>query len=107
MRSRESGETSGFARKCTNSKKLVDSSVAKTIATNNEAIPGISGPGFPAKGMTASANIAYVQMKVILIVRAELAGELRALIRSICTPLPYLLISSQRQLWRTGMVLFR
>ncbi len=32
---------------------------------------GISGPGFPAKGMTASPNIVYVQMKAILIVKAE------------------------------------
>ena len=32
---------------------------------------GISGPGFPAKGMTASPKIVYVQMKAILIVKAE------------------------------------
>jgi hypothetical protein len=41
------------------------------VAANNTLIPGTFGPGIPAKGMTASANIAYVQMKAILIVKAE------------------------------------
>jgi ribosomal protein L39E len=52
-------------------KRLVGSSVAKTVAPNNRLIAGAFGPGFPAKGRTASANIAYVQMKAILIVKAE------------------------------------
>src|SRR5215467_13367273 len=87
----------GFARKCTNSKKLVDTSVAKTVATRNAVVPGSSGPGIPAKGMTASANIAYVQMKAILILKAERAGALRALIWSLSAPLTDILISSLRQ----------
>src|SRR5262245_11971764 len=58
---------------------------------------GAFGPGFPAKGMTASANIAYVQMKAILIVKAERAGSLRAPIRSLSAPLMHSLISSARQ----------
>src|SRR5262245_58114661 len=47
--------------------------------------------------MTTSANIAYVQMKAILIVKAERAGSLRALIRSLSAPLMHSLISSARQ----------
>src|SRR5262245_59405058 len=76
---------------------LVGSSVAKTVAPNNRLIAGAFGPGFPAKGMTASANIAYVQMKAILIVKAERAGGLRALMRPISAPLRCALISSPRQ----------
>jgi hypothetical protein len=49
----------------------VGSSVAKIVAANNRLIAGTFGPGFPAKGMIASANIAYVQMKALLIVKAE------------------------------------
>src|SRR4029079_13290880 len=90
----------GFARKRTNSIRLVGSSVAKTVAANNTPTAGTFGPGFPAKGMTASANIAYVQMKAILIVKAERAGALRALMRSLSAPLLYALISSPPQsLW--------
>src|SRR5262245_17526772 len=87
----------GFARKRTNSKRLVGSSVAKTVAPNNRLIAGAFGPGFPAKGRTASANIAYVQMKAILIVKAESAEALRALMRSLSAPLMHALISSLRQ----------
>src|SRR4030095_15295995 len=73
------------------------SSVAKTVAPNNRLIAGAFGPGFPAKGRTASANIAYVQMKAILIVKAERAGAFRALTRSLSAPLMHALISSPRQ----------
>src|SRR5262249_23168085 len=60
---------------------------------------GAFGPGFPAKGRTASANIAYVQMKAILIVKAERAGALRALVRSLSGPLMHALTVAHVSLW--------